>query len=249
MSFNIRHAQGMDDQVSLQNIAAEIERSGADIVGIQEVDRFLPRSGLADQPAELARLLNMNVCYSPSEDRYGTSKTSAYIRDKDEQTGLDGQYGNAILSRFPIIAHQFRYLPGDRERRSLLQAEIEINGSTLNFLCAHLGLNETEQMAQVDVLFDVIKSTFGEMVLLGDFNMTPENPLIAKLTSIIPKVPLRDNVTTFAGNEGEIMEIDHIFSNLPRDKDAAWTQVTNASDHHPIQAQLKLSSTIVSDVA
>lgn len=241
MSFNIRHGCGMDDCVSLQNIATEIERSGADIIGIQEVDRFLPRSDLQDQAAELARLLNMHVCYSPSEDRHNTSKTSAYIRDKDEQTRLDGQYGNAILSHFPITAHQFHYLPGERERRSLLQTEIEINGSKLNFFCTHLGLDETEQTTQVDALIDVLKSTYGSIVLVGDFNMTPENPLLTKLSAAISKVTLPANVTTFAGRKGDIIEIDHIFTNLPLDKSGAWTQVTDASDHHPLLAQIHIS--------
>lgn len=241
MSFNIRHGQGMNDMVSLKNIATEIERSGAVIIGIQEVDRFLPRSDLQDQPAELARLLKMHVCYSPSEDRHNSSKTSAYIRDKDEQSGLDGQYGNAVLSRFPIISHQFHYLPSDHERRSLLWAEIEINGSKLNFFCTHLGLDKADQTVQMDVLLDVIKSTSGAMVLLGDFNMTPENPLLTKLSSAIHKVPLGDNVTTYAGRKGEIIEIDHLFTNLPLDKEAAWTQVTDASDHHPLLAQIQFS--------
>jgi len=241
MTFNIRHGRGMDDNVSLAKIADEIERSGADIVGLQEVDRFLPRSELKDQPAELARLLNWNACYSPSEDRHNTSSTSAYIRDKDEETGLEGQYGNAILSRFPIVAHQFHYLPGDRERRSWLHAEIEINGRSLNFFCTHLGLDEAEKMAQVDALVNALKSTFGAIVLLGDFNMKPENPTLTRLATEIPKVPLLGNVTTFAGKTGKIVEIDHIFTDLPLAKEAAWTQVTDASDHHPLLAQIEFS--------
>jgi endonuclease/exonuclease/phosphatase family metal-dependent hydrolase len=241
MTFNIRHGRGMDDCVSLQNIAAEIKRSGADIIGIQEVDRFLPRSDLQDQPAELARLLNMHVCYCASEDRHNTSNTSAYIRDKDEKTGLDGQYGNAILSRFPISAQQHRYLPGNHERRSWLQAEIDINGNIVNFLCTHLGFDDEEHSGQVDDLINAVKSTFGAIVLVGDFNMMPENPLLKQLSSVIRKVPLRDNVTTFAGNKDVIMEIDHIFTNLPLDKEAAWTQITDASDHHALIAQIQLS--------
>mgnify|MGYP001113886962 CR=1 FL=1 len=231
----------MDDHVSLQNIASEMERSGADIIGLQEVDRFLPRSDLKDQPAELARLLKMHVCYSPSEDRHNTSTTSAYIRDKDEKSGLNGQYGNAILSRFPITSHQFRYLPSDRERRSLLQTEIEINGHNVNFFCTHLGLDKAEQSVQIETLIDVIKSTSGAMVLLGDFNMMPGNPLLTTLSAAIHKVPLQNNATTYAGNKDEIIEIDHIFTNLTLDKELAWTQVTDASDHHPLLAQLRFA--------
>jgi endonuclease/exonuclease/phosphatase family metal-dependent hydrolase len=239
MTFNIRHAQGMDGEVSLQNIAFEIQRSGADLIGLQEVDRFLPRSNLKDQPAELARLLEMNFCYSASEDRNHNSNASAYIREQDAKTGLNGQYGNAILSRFPITAHQFQYLPGDNERRSLLHAEIEIQGRRVTFFNTHLGMDKEEQRVQVAAILEAIEKSSGALVLLGDFNMEPDNPLIAALSSAIRKVHLGGSVTTFAGKKDVVKEIDHLFTNLALEKDSAWTQPTLASDHHPVLAQLK----------
>ena len=39
MSYNIAHGQGVDDRLDLDRVAAEIGHSGADIVGLQEVDR------------------------------------------------------------------------------------------------------------------------------------------------------------------------------------------------------------------
>lgn len=239
MTFNIRHAQGMDGEVSLQKIAFEIQRSGADLIGLQEVDRFLPRSNLKDQPAELARLLEMDFCYCASEDSNHNSNTSAYIRDHDARTGLSGQYGNAILSRFPITAHHFRYLPGNKERRSLLRAEIEVQGRRITFFNTHLGLDQEEQTAQMTAIMEAIKNNSGASILVGDFNMAANNPLLAKLSSAIHQVPLDDTVTTFAGKKGVIKQIDHIFTNLSLAEESAWTQPTLASDHHPVLAQLK----------
>jgi endonuclease/exonuclease/phosphatase family metal-dependent hydrolase len=238
MTFNICHARGMDGTVSLQHIAEEIRRSGADVIGLQEVDRFLTRSHTADQPLELARLLDMDFCYSPSEDGHNISNAAVYIREN----GKEGQYGNAILSWFPITAHQFYYLPGDgtAERRSLLRAEINAHGRSLTFFNTHLGLQTPEQALQIDTVAEKIKSTFGPMILLGDFNMKPDNPLLEKVASATPKVLLQNNVTTFAGKKDAIMEIDHIFTNLSPEQ-PAWTQPTLASDHHPVLAQLQLS--------
>jgi len=240
MTFNIRHARGMDEQVNLQKIAAEIKQSGADIIALQEVDRFLSRSHLQDQPAELARLLNMNVCFSASEDCRNSSAVSAYIRENNARSGMDGAYGNAILSRFSIVAHRCYFLPGKRERRSLLQAEIAVNDDKIHFFSTHLSLDEVEQIAQMNILRDVLGSTPGAVALGGDFNMESANPLIAKLASVIHKVPLRDHATTFAGDENRIVEIDHLFTNLAAES-GAWTQPTRASDHHPVLAQLQLS--------
>lgn len=58
MTFNIHHAQGTDGVLDLQRIADVIEASGADVVGLQEVDRhYSARSDWVDQAAALAELL------------------------------------------------------------------------------------------------------------------------------------------------------------------------------------------------
>lgn len=51
MSYNIHHGVGLDNQLSLERIAGVIRDAGADIVGLQEVDRFYgERSGFRIKP-------------------------------------------------------------------------------------------------------------------------------------------------------------------------------------------------------
>lgn len=245
MTFNIRHARGMDNEVNLRRIAEEIERSGADVIGLQEVDRFLPRSGAVDQPAQLARWLGMEFCYSASEDRHNTTNLAAYIRGYDAETGRDGQYGNALLSRFPITRHQRHYLASDRERRSLLQAEIAVDGHSVTVCTTHLGLDQEERTKQVETITQALEDETGPVVLMGDFNMRPDNPLLRSLSPELHKVPLREAVTTFIGPQSEkaengIVEIDHIFISGAAHSNSAWTQPTTASDHHPVLARVRL---------
>jgi endonuclease/exonuclease/phosphatase family metal-dependent hydrolase len=45
MSFNIHHGQGTDGVLDLERIARVIRASGADIVGLQEVDRHFGGRG------------------------------------------------------------------------------------------------------------------------------------------------------------------------------------------------------------
>ena len=59
MTWNIRHGEGLDGRVDLERIAAVIRASGADLVGLQEVDRGVRRTGGVDMPAELARLTGL----------------------------------------------------------------------------------------------------------------------------------------------------------------------------------------------
>ena len=85
MTFNIRHGRGVDNEINLPRIARVIQ-DGAEVVALNEVDRRTRRSGGVDQVEELANLLDMEYALSPSIEYQG------------------GQYGNAVLSRWPIEA-------------------------------------------------------------------------------------------------------------------------------------------------
>ena len=45
MTFNIRHALGLDERINLERVIEVITRSGADVIALQEVDRYMSRSG------------------------------------------------------------------------------------------------------------------------------------------------------------------------------------------------------------
>ena len=64
MSYSIRHGKGLDGKASLSRIAEVITKAQPDIVALQGVDRFMPRSGFRDQLKRLAKLLGMHACFS-----------------------------------------------------------------------------------------------------------------------------------------------------------------------------------------
>jgi endonuclease/exonuclease/phosphatase family metal-dependent hydrolase len=66
MTYSIRHGKGKDGQTSLRRIAEEIAEAHPDVVTLQGVDRFLPRSGFQDQLNRLGKQLGMYSCFSPS---------------------------------------------------------------------------------------------------------------------------------------------------------------------------------------
>ncbi len=56
VTYNIQYSQGRDDRFDLGRIAAAV--GGADVIGLNEVERFWPRNGAAaDRPAEPGALL------------------------------------------------------------------------------------------------------------------------------------------------------------------------------------------------
>lgn len=165
MTFNIHHGKGGDKQTDLYRIAEVIDKCNADIIGLNEVDRhFSKRSFYEDQAAWLSDQLKMDVAFSPSISI--SSKHSAEIRE----------FGNALLSRFPIVKkndHLFNNIYGMIEGRSLLDATIRINDQPIQINVTHLSLNPFLHKKQTDFIVSHHQKTSNPTILLGDWNMKP----------------------------------------------------------------------------
>src|SRR5439155_12093386 len=118
MTYNIHHGEGLDGKVDLLHISDVIKREQADIVALQEVDKGVARTARRDLPAELAALTGMTCVFSNNFHYQG------------------GEYGNAVLTRFPIVrwtdAHYQMIRPG--EQRGLLQLTLRVHGRELVFM-------------------------------------------------------------------------------------------------------------------
>lgn len=214
MTFNIRHGRGMDEVVDLGRIEELIRASDAVIVALQEVDRYHPRSHFIDEVRELAERLEMSWSFATSFSMGITS------------------YGNAILSKYPILSAERISLGGNQENRSLLITEIDWDGERVTLFNTHLGLYEKEQANQLVALYEQVHTVEGPALLLGDLNMNKDNellqPLIGKWHSPSVQAP------TASGKE-----IDHIFLNDFFESVQAYTIPTLASDHHPVVVELQ----------
>lgn len=205
-SYNIQYGKGKDLKYDLARICAAIE--SADIIALQEVERHWPRSGDIDQPAEIARLLGGKYYWV-----YGPGF------DIDANGGKPGnrraQFGNMVLSRFPIVSSRHHLLPkmGLTKQYSLQRSLIEAvivspQGNALRVNSLHLShCGDGDRAPQVEKLLEIhrtapleggawcgerddVEWTFGkpqppmpaEAVYMGDFNLTPDSPLYARLT-------------------------------------------------------------------
>ena len=75
VSYNIQYCTGKDGTVDVGRVVAEVEN--ADIIAMQEVDRFWSRSGMTDQVEEITRRLpDHHWVYGPGID------LNASIRDR-----------------------------------------------------------------------------------------------------------------------------------------------------------------------
>lgn len=221
LTYNIRNCRGMNGKVSIGAVAEAISRIGADVVGLQEVDRYNPRSGFVDQARRLGRLLGMHAVFGPNISLGGLG------------------FGNAVLSGFPVAAWHNYPLPWQRQKRGLLRTEICIGRCSIAFYSTHLGLNKDERLRQVDKILSVIGQERLPMVLVGDFNVPPGASAIRRIEKVLPRDVYTDLCSTFPSVNPE-HKIDYIFYSphwRPTEQKVFDSQ---ASDHLPLAAKLLL---------
>src|SRR5918911_408222 len=158
MTYNIQHGAGTDQKLNLPRIAEVINREHPDLVGLQEVDRGVERTGRVDEIVELARLTGMDYAFAHNLNYQG------------------GQYGVAVLSRFPILSIDHRRYLNTREaaRRGFVRVEVEVRGRRVSFVTTHLDWqHEDGRLYEARQLLDALATVPGPVVVTGDFNEEP----------------------------------------------------------------------------
>ncbi len=174
MTYNIHHAEGEDRKLDVERIANVILEARPDLVSVQEVDRKVRRTRDVDQPAELARLTKMHFAFGANISLQG------------------GEYGNVILSRFPLMRHENHHLPCHKmgEQRGVLEAEIAWpnDEARLIFLATHFDHRpddgeRKESADYVSNLADQLAKAQPErrFLLAGDLNDHPTSEPLARL--------------------------------------------------------------------
>jgi len=94
----------------------------------------------------------------------------------------DRQYGNALLSRLPILISDVHPLPGSGEPRSALRTLVELDGGTLWVTTTHLTRSgDAERAEQLAVIAGLHSEAMEAGVVVGDFNTPADAPELAEL--------------------------------------------------------------------
>jgi endonuclease/exonuclease/phosphatase family metal-dependent hydrolase len=230
MTFNIHHGRGLDNEVDLNRIAKLIVREGADVVALQEVDKGVARTARRDLPAELAALTGMTAIFSNNFHFQG------------------GEYGNAILTKFPVKHWQNHHYQMLRvgEQRGLLQATLNLHGRELLLLNTHIDYrgDDAERWMNVAEIESVARQHPSQPIILcGDFNDTPGSRVHRRLAETFTDVWEQAGVGP--GFTYPVLQpskrIDFIWLSHPLGIKTrrAWVPATDASDHHPIVAEFQ----------
>ncbi len=189
LSFNIHHGVGMDSKLDLSRTLEAIKAARPDLVALQEVDRRTNRSKNIDQLQVLADGTGLRPIFGKTIDWDG------------------GEYGIAILSRFPVEYQRVHPLPYKKEKRALMEVGVRVgasrvgshaDGRELVFFNTDLDddKDDAERFGSVDVfgrsVSDLESSTPAgrrglnvPIIFAGDLFVTPEHAVMQRLRSTL----------------------------------------------------------------
>ena len=228
-TYNIHRCRGIDGRTRPQRIAAVLRTIDADVVALQEVVGAGPHGG--GHAEELGAMLGMGWVMSPARELRGH------------------QFGNAVLSRFPIMHHSEHDLSWKTcEPRRMQRVDVVVHGCTLHLYNVHLGTAILERRHQALRLASMVSDRHiaGPKLVLGDFNEWMRGLATKMLSERLNSVDLRNHLRRRRTYPGlfPILHLDHIYYagrveivgiELPRTRLSLV-----ASDHLPLVADVRI---------
>jgi endonuclease/exonuclease/phosphatase family metal-dependent hydrolase len=195
-TYNVHRARGLDGRTRPDRIAAVLRSMDADVVALQEIVGAGPRGG--GHAEELGAALGMGWVMAPARQLRGH------------------QFGNAVLSRFPITQHLEHDLSWKTcEPRRLQRVDIAADGCTLHVYNVHLGTALLERRHQASRLAAIVsdRHTGGPKIVLGDFNEWMRGLATKMLSERMNSVDLRDYLRHRRTYPGvfPVLHLDHIY--------------------------------------
>jgi endonuclease/exonuclease/phosphatase family metal-dependent hydrolase len=251
-TFNLLHGRSLSDgTVHADRVTAAVADLDADVLGLQEVDRAQPRSGLLDLTGIAAEALG-----APSH-RFAAAVVGTpgetwqpWRCDDDNAHPL---YGIALVTRFPVRRWQITTLPGapirspvytgdhglrllKDEPRVLLAAVLDTPRGPLTVATTHLSFVPGWNLRQLRHAVRILRTLPAPRILLGDLNM-PCAPVCA-----VTGWRTLGRAPTFPSPSPRA-QLDHILAD-PRGRDRlgrvvqVCTPRAPVSDHRPLVVQL-----------
>ncbi len=217
MTFNILHCMNYrTKKICFPDFAEEILSYGADFVGLNEVRGKGFIKDYTDQAKKLGTLTNMNYYFGKAINVLGVAP-----------------YGNAMLSKYPVISAETIKIPDPSpkkgkemyESRAVIKAVIDA-GEKYTFIVTHMGLNKDERENAVKTILSIVPEE--RCIIMGDFNCTPES---AELKPLFEKYNCADTETLTFPSDKPRIKIDYIFTSRDIEIINKGTTTDVVSDH------------------
>jgi endonuclease/exonuclease/phosphatase family metal-dependent hydrolase len=241
LHWNTHHGLGTDGKYNIDRIATWIVKTGANVVSLNEVEKYVGSYGNEDQPARYASLLKAK-----------TGKTW-YYKFAQRDGGTNGQ-GNVILSTFPFEdtdAYELSY------SRSVARGQFLVNGIRVNVFSTHLDADSSSRRTtQMKELISWSSSFAQQHILPGDYNAWPGAGEIINMTNVAydawAKAKAAGTAVAYSGNEAgntRNSRIDYVFYSKKATRlylkgarvfDTRDSNGVMPSDHRPLMATFEV---------
>jgi endonuclease/exonuclease/phosphatase family metal-dependent hydrolase len=235
-TYNIhKGVQGLGPvrRLEIHNIGHAIEQLDADVVCLQEV-----RKGHRKEEKHFKRWPAI-----PQADFLAPEGYEAIY--KTNAVTPHGEHGNAVLSRWPVVAHQHEDMSDHRfEQRGLLHAEMTVHGQSVHVLVVHLGLVRASRQRQLQQLCRYIAREIAPdapLLVAGDFNEW--GPLLERELCKAGLSSWRQKGYATFPSRLPLLQLDHVYARglrplrLEVPRGGPWTKM---SDHLPLIAEFEL---------
>ncbi len=234
MTYNVCSGRNFnnDKKINICDAGKVIQKYSPDIIGLNEI-RGLGKveQFFTDQAQTLAQMLGYHFYFAKAID-----------------FDWGGPYGNALLSRFPILsADTFKIedpIVQDEdeyyETRCILKAKLDIPGE-LNVYVSHYGLANSEKLNAVKKTVELIKNETGNFLFMGDLNMQPNDEKLAPLFQLMQDTAnvSNDLLLSFPSDAPD-RKIDYIFASKNIKVVSAQVPAETTSDHRPYLAEIRI---------
>jgi endonuclease/exonuclease/phosphatase family metal-dependent hydrolase len=236
LSYNIHYGQGMDGEYNIQRLAEVIKTAKPDLVALQEVDVGVLRSGRVHQLQKLGELTGLTARFGPTQHYEG------------------GLFGNAVLTRLPILDEIIQPLPYTEATpelqtypRGALAITVQApDGKPLRFISTHFQHNvPADRVAEAEAINKLFAGPADKLrtLLAGDFNAKPDEEPIKILEQNWTHAMDQKRAPS-APSVNPQSRIDYVFYRSSADFRVISSDVlpeAMASDHRPVLAFLEIT--------
>lgn len=227
--YNLHNGINPWGQLDLEAIAQTIEAENPDVVALQEVSRGWIINGSADMLQWLAQRLDMPYVWGATEG---------------------GTWGNAVFSRYPIIASEVHALPPDDLllHRGYILVELDINASEpLNIIDTHYHHLDDDSAIRVEQTEALLGFWNGRAhtLIVGDLNARPDSPEMqlfrdAGFTDAIDAAGISPGYTYPSTDPNR--RLDYIWHTADLSTSGVVINTSTASDHLGVAATVDITA-------
>ena len=224
VTYNIRHAEGMDGKLDCVRLARIIAAQHPDVVALQEVDSVAQRTNELDILRILADETHMHSVFARAIPLQG------------------GAYGVGILSKEKPLSVRRVPLPGREEARVLLVVEF----GKYYMGCTHLSLTPDDQLASLPLIRNLAASLDKPFFLAGDWNATPGTPFIQDIQKDFTLLNGVKEHTWPSDKPEELLDYVAVWKSTAKHVSLKSTHVVPdsiTSDHRPVCVTVRLEKT------